>query len=279
MIDRLRPDAVFDCTVPEVHALVTEKALRSGIPVLGEKPMAETLEKASNMVKIAEETNLTYAVIQNRRYLPDIIRFRDMLNAGTIGDLTTLNADFYIGAHFGGFREEMEHVLLKDMAIHTFDQARFISGKDPVSVYCHEWNPEGSWYSHGASAQVIFEMNDGVIFNYRGSWCAEGFPTTWESSWRACGTKGTALWDGGSDMKARRVTSEEGFQFPVEDAVLPEIPEVKHQGHAGVIREFLDSLNNGTKPQTVCNDNIKSVAMVYAAIESAETGKKVSIRY
>ena len=40
----------------------------------------------------------------------------------------------------------MESPLILDMAIHTFDQARFITGADPVSVYCHEFNPPGSWY-------------------------------------------------------------------------------------------------------------------------------------
>ena len=61
-------------------------------------------------------------------------------------------ADFFIGAHFGGFRDEMAHVLLLDMAIHTFDQARKILGADPVSVYCHEFNPAGSWYAGASSA-------------------------------------------------------------------------------------------------------------------------------
>ena len=61
--------------------------------------------------------------------------------AGTLGPLTTLHSDFYIGAHFGGFREQMRHVLLLDMAIHTFDAARLLSGADPVAVYCQEWNP------------------------------------------------------------------------------------------------------------------------------------------
>ena len=40
----------------------------------------------------------------------------------------------------------MESPLLLDMAIHTFDQARFITGADALSVYCHEFNPAGSWY-------------------------------------------------------------------------------------------------------------------------------------
>ena len=46
-----------------------------------------------------------------------------------------------------------------------------------------------------------------------------------------------------------------------------------------MIHEFIESLKSGQTPQTVCTDNIKSLAMVYAAIESAESGRKVDVRY
>ena len=45
-----------------------------------------------------------------------------------------------------------------------------------------------------------------------------------------------------------------------------------------IIRDFIDHIKGeGGVPQTVCTDNIKSLVMVHAAIESAETGKKVKI--
>lgn len=268
-------DTVFDCTVPPAHRHVVTTALALGCDVLGEKPMAEKMADARAMVEAAEKSGKTYAVIQNRRYNPNIIRFRDALRSGEIGEITTLNADFYLGAHFGGFREQMDHVLLVDMAIHSFDEVRFISDRDPVSVYCHEWNPKGSWYHHGASAMAIFEMTGGLIVSYRGSWCAEGLNTSWECSWRAVGEHGSILWDGFDSIRGEKVAKHEGFRRPMMEAAVAEAPKVEYQGHAGVIREFLDCLAAGTKPQTVCADNIKSVAMVHAAVESAETATRV----
>ena len=97
----------------------------------------------------------------------------------------------------------MAHVLIKDMAIHTFDAARFITSQNPKSVYAMEWNPEGSWYSRDASAAAIFEMTGNVIFNYRGSWCSEGHRTPWESEWRILGTKGSIRWDGNTNYDLR----------------------------------------------------------------------------
>jgi len=279
IIEASGANIAFDCTIPEAHVKVTLEALKRGCHVLGEKPMADTMPNARKMLDAAQQSGKLYAVMQNRQFLDGIVRFRQLIASQQIGALTTLNADFYLGAHFGGFRDQMEHVLLLDMAIHSFDQARYISGADPVSVYCHEWNPAGSWYRHGASAVAIFEMTNGVVFTYRGSWCAEGMNTTWECDWRAIGERGTALWDGGDNISGEVVVGTDGFireQRPVE---LPEMLKLNYTGHTGVIHNFLDCVQHGNTPQTICTDNIKSLAMVHAAIESATTGKKVEIRY
>lgn len=280
VLEAVSPDVVFDCTIPEAHVDVTVKALEHGCHVLGEKPLADSMENARRAVDTAARTGKIYAVIQNRRYDPNIRRLRAYLESGALGPLTTLNSDFYIGAHFGGFRDRMEHVLLLDMAIHTFDAARFITGTDPVSVYCKEWNPAGSWYDHDASAIAIFEMTGGLVYTYRGSWCAEGLNTSWECDWRIIGPKGTVKWAGAADMQAEVVAATGGFKSQLE---LGEIPEYdaggKRGGHVGLLREFTDCVRNGGTPETVCTDNIKSLAMVFGAIESARVGRPVDITW
>ena len=277
MLTQTRPDCVFDCTVPESHVNVTLTALEHGCHVLGEKPLADTMENARRAVAAAEAAGKTYAVIQNRRYDPNLQRLCTFLASGAIGPVTTVNADFYVGAHFGGFRDRMEHVLLLDMAIHTFDTARKIAGADPLAVYCHEWNPAGSWYDHDASAVAIFEMSGGLVFNYRGSWCAEGLITPWESEWRIVGTQGSVRWDGAAGFQAQAVAERGGFFSQWEDLTLPPPPADIVAGHAGVIREFVDCLRSGSTPETIASDNIKSLAMVFGAIASAERGERLAI--
>ena len=248
--------------------------------MLGEKPLADSLAGAREMVEAARAAGRFHAVIQNRRYEPNIRRVRAFVDSGELGPLTTLNADFYIGAHFGGFRDLIQHVLLLDMAIHTFDAARLISGQDPLRVSCTEWNPAGSWYAHGASAVAVFELTGGVVFTYRGSWCAEGFPTTWESDWRLIGTRGTVRWDGGAHPRAALVKQSGGFLSEFEERELPPAdPEARVGGHEGLIRDAVRALRTGEPPETASADNIKSLAMVLAAIESAETGARVEVRW
>ena len=272
------PDVVFDVTVPEAHTAVACTALRHGCHVLGEKPLAASMAGARRALRAAEKAGKIYAVIQNRRYNPAIRRLARLLARGAIGEITTVNCDFYIGAHFGGFRDHMEHVLLLDMAIHTFDQARLITAADPVSVYCREWNPRGSWYDRDASAVCVFELSDGIVFTYRGSWCAEGLNTSWESDWRVVGTRGTAMWDGHEGIRAAAVKKSGDFTSEMKELKVPALAKKDRVGgHAGLIDEFLYSVRKGVAPETVCTDNIKSLAMVFGAIESARRGRQVAI--
>ena len=274
LIEKVSPDFVVDVTIPEAHHDVTLLALARGLPVLGEKPMAATMAQARAMVEASERAGKLYMVSQSRRYDAGLVAYRKLVRE-RLGRLGRLDVDFMIGAHFGGFRDAMDHVLLLDMAIHTFDAARAISGADPVSVYAEESNPSWSWYAGDAGADCLFEMSDGLRLNYRGSWCAEGLPTSWEGTWRAVGERGTALWDGASAPFAELVAGDEGFHRPVERVESP--VGTLDGGIKGSLREFIRALETGETPQGECHDNIRSLAMVFAAVESSRRGERVRI--
>ncbi|QLL65500.1 Gfo/Idh/MocA family protein [Sinorhizobium mexicanum] len=278
VLSETKPDLLFDVVVPAARHEVVAAGLRHGCHVLSEKPMATSLAAGRELIRLAGEAGKIHAVVQNRRFISGVRRIRRFVESGAIGRLTGLHCDFFIGAHFGGFREEMDNVLLLDMAIHTFDAARFIADKTPLAVYCHESNPRGSWYAHGAAANAIFELSDDVTFTYRGSWCAEGANTSWESQWRIIGTEGTLLWDGAESFQANKVAGSEGF---LRELLPIEVPEPADQaetyGHASVITDFVAAIRSGKKPETASDDNINSLAMVFAAIESARSRQRVTI--
>ncbi len=270
-------DFVVDLTTPEAHCSVTCTALRAGCHVIGEKPMATSMAETGRMVRTSEETGKLYMVSQSRRWHPWHEVVGRMVEGGKIGALTTVNCDFYIGAHFGGFRDEMESPLILDMAIHQFDLARCMTGTDPVAVYAHEFKPKGSWYRGDAAASCIFEMTDGVVFTYRGSWCAEGCPTSWNGDWRFVGEKGTLLLEQDQPPTGQVVAGKSGFHRPLRDLSILK-PRLKYGDMHGALREMLRFLRDGKTPQTECHDNIKSLAMVFAAMESSRKGKRVKVR-
>jgi len=103
--------------------------------------------------------------------------------------------------------------------------------------------------------------------------------TAWAGDWRAIGQKGTARWDGEDEIQVAALMGSEGFFRETGRLDPPAIPALEFTSHAGVINEFVESLKSGTLPQTVCTDNIKSLAMVHAAIASAGSGRKVAVEW
>jgi predicted dehydrogenase len=277
-LSRHRPDFVVDLTVPEAHCSVTLTALKHGCHVIGEKPMASSMKEARRMVKAAQAAGRLYMVGQSRRWDDLNATVLRTIETGQIGPLTTVNCDFYIGAHFGGFRDEMESPLILDMAIHHFDLVRFFAKQDPVWVFAHEFNPAGSWYRGNASASCIFELTDGVIFTYRGSWCSEGCHTSWHGHWRLIGQKGTILYEQDQPPRGEKVVAPNGFMTQKAPVEVPTVT-LEKRGQHGALAELMAWLRGGPVPQTVCTDNIKSLAMVFAAIESARKGRKVPVRW
>ncbi|MCE5279147.1 MAG: Gfo/Idh/MocA family oxidoreductase [Planctomycetaceae bacterium] len=276
MLKKTRPDFVVDLTIPEAHCAVTCTALKAGCHVIGEKPMASSMAEARKMCATAKATKKMYMVSQSRRWQGNETRVRKTLQKNRIGTLTTFNCDFYIGAHFGGFRDAMDSPLILDMAIHQFDLARYMTGTDPVAVYAKEFNPKGSWYKGDVSAMAIFEMTNGVMFCYRGSWCSEGCHTSWNGDWRFIGDKGTLLYHHDQVPTGQVIQNKEGFFRQLKDITADEAP-MKFGGMHGALREMLAFIRTGKKPQTACDDNIKSLAMVHGVIESSKTGKRVKL--
>lgn len=267
---------VVDVTIPAAHKETTITALEANCHVFGEKPMAENLQDAEEVLRIAAQSKNKYAVMQNRRYIKQIRSLQNFLSQDGIGQVGSIHADFFLGPHFGGFRELMDHPLVLDMAIHTFDQARFISGANPISVYCHEYNPPGSWYKGNSSAICIFEMSDGSVFSYQGSWSAEGMQTSWDADWRIIGTKGTATWDGENIPLCEIVDETKPTEF-MNTFRKVDIPNTwnGNEGHSGCLDEMFAAIEEGRLAETDSSDNIESMKMVFGAIESAKSGKKV----
>jgi predicted dehydrogenase len=101
--------------------------------------------------------------------------------------------------------------------------------------------------------------------------------TSWEASWRIIGTKGSVLWDGNLGFDGAVTDGDDGFLRQTRPVTVPEADALPATGHAGVILDFLNALEGGSDPLSVDHDNARSLAMVFGAIESAETGRRVKL--
>lgn len=274
MLDAQEADFVVNVTAPAAHHAVTLAALGAGVPVLTEKPLAPTLPEAVEMVAAADRAGLLLMVSQNRRYMPSLAAFRDTV--ARLGPLSSLTCDFYIAhrEHAAPFLLTFPQPLLLDMAIHLFDGARAITGADPVSVYCESWNPPHSWFGGPAAASAVFQMSGGVRFSFDGDWSAQGFQTSWTGSWRAIGEHGSAVWDG---KGAPRVEAAAGTGITAVTPVAERRDPSRFQGLEASLADFVAALRTGRVPAGECHDNLASLAMCHAAVESAATGVPVPV--
>lgn len=268
---------VFDLTFVTNHRSIVVNSLECGCDVFGEKPMAMTLEESMDMVLKAKDKEKSYFVMQNRRYTAQARTIRDAISSGLIGDIGFVCADIFVSADLTSVRNQLENPMLQDNAIHTFDQARFFTGVNPVSAYCHAFNPKGSKYIGNAAGVCIFEMSDGSLFAFRCLMGAEGFHTSWESSWRIVGSKGTIMWDGTGNVYCECISNEK--EVTGSDTTRFELKNIwgGREGHLGCLDDMFTALDQGRKAETDCTDNIWSMSMVYASLLSTGEQRKVYI--
>lgn len=260
--------AVVNVTVPVAHHPVNVEAMFAGLPVLCEKPAAPTVAQALSLAAGSEASGQLLMISQSRRYFNSLAQLKAVTSE--LGEVGVITTEFFKAPHFGGFREEMDHVLLVDMAIHPFDAVRYLTGQDPVSVYCEEFNPAWSWYKNDAAATAIFEFSSGLRYVYSGSWCADGAETSWNGQWRVNGERGTAVWDG---EQAPLVDASDASGGALAVPAAADGPEQI----AGSLAEFASALRTGEVPDGQIHSNVHSLAMVEAAVQSAETGQRVRI--
>jgi predicted dehydrogenase len=179
----------------------------------------------------------------------------------------------------------MDHVLLLDMAIHSFDSARQILGDpDPAWVQAYEWNPSGSRYRHGANAVATFGFANGAVFSYQGTWTASGVQTDWCCDWRIQASAGAAQLSRDLGMRVERLrdpdepSAADGGPLirsldPLPVPTHEDGPNVRN-GHNEAIADFVTAIRHERKPRCHAAENIKSLAMVHAAVEAAESGRR-----
>lgn len=262
--------AVVNVTIPAAHHPVNVEALFAGLPVLCEKPVAPTVAQGLSLAAAAEVSGQLLMISQSRRYYRTLAALKEQV--ASLGDVGVVTTEFFKAPHFGGFREEMDHVLLVDMAIHPFDVVRYLLDQDPVSVYCEEFNPSWSWYSGDAAATAVFEFSGGARYVYTGSWCADGLETSWNGSWRVNAAGGSASWDGESEPVVEGVAGA-----PAPPAAPGAGDEASAEEIGGALAEFVSALRTGVVPSGEVHSNVFSLAMVEAAVLSSSTGAKVRI--
>jgi predicted dehydrogenase len=266
-------DAVLTVTPPAVHVEHAKLAFTHGLHLLTEKPIADSLENAKLMVKLAAGARRQLVVAQNYRYGAAMAALRRVVAESPVGPLGHGHLDFYIGADFSGtFRESMQFPLLVDMAIHHLDLIRAVTGRNVARVTAMSFRPQWSWYAHEPGLKMLMQLDDGTPFSYSGDWSALGRQTGWNGAWRLQCAAGSVHVDRDELVVAR--CDRWGKNFAEERV---EIPPAPLNGQAALLADFARAIHTGEPAPTSGADNLWSFGAVMAGVVSATTGLSVSV--
>jgi predicted dehydrogenase len=275
-LDATRPDAVLVATTLPGHVPVARRSLETGRHVLVEKPFAPTVAEGQELVDQAAAEGLTLMVSQNYRFFPAAQAAAEQVLRGELGELHEVDIDF---RHFSALGTDgvpkghhlLEQPLLEDMSIHHFDLLRMVIGAEPLQVWCRAWNPDWSWFAGPPVGLATIVFENGVEVSYRGSWLSHGPLTPWAGEWRMTFAEGEVTWTSRSlldDDSADRVEirSRGGEATPVR------LVKGRPVDRAGSLIEFEDAIVRGHEPESSGRENLRSLALMHAAIGSAAQG-------
>lgn len=268
----IHPTAVVVVIPPAHHREAVEAASQYKLDVLTEKPLANSWEDCVHIYNAVKRSRVKLQVVQNYRFKSSIQALKRVLTSGVLGHKNALfirfNADYREVDSWGAFRHQIPHSLLVEAGIHHLDQARHLCDSDISWIACDDWRPDFAKNSfRGECCSILIaRMASGTRLMYEGTCVTAGQEHSWDSEmYRFECERGTIQLNG--DLWIERSTSRE---------IIP-IPEVPFEGHFWIIREFLDWITEGKDPSTPLEDNIKSNAAVFAAIEASETNSIVHV--
>ncbi len=269
------------CTIvipPAVHRDAVLLAVEHKMDILSEKPIADTWEACRDIYAAVTRAGLKMQVVQNYRYYQPMLTLREVLRRGELGRINYIFArfakDYRLYGSWGAlFRHEIRHSLLIEGAVHHFDMIRNLSGGDCRYLGGWEWNPDWSSSKGEFNALYTMQLTNGVHATYEGSGTAAAQQNNWHDEYyRVECERGSVVVDRDHIVRVHRLEDGRGLQT---EEIVP-VP-VRYQEHSDVIDQFLTWLDGGAAPEATLEDNLKSVAMVFAAIEASATNRMVDV--
>ena len=142
MMKETRPDVLIVTTVDATHDEFIVKGMELGADIITEKPMATDERKIQRILDAEKRTGKKCRVTFNYRYSPHRAKIWELLRAGEIGELTSVDFHWYLDTSHGAdyFRRwhrlvENSGSLLVHKASHHFDLLNWWIDSDPETVY------------------------------------------------------------------------------------------------------------------------------------------------
>lgn len=265
-------DVVDICTPTSTHHSITLLAAQAGRHIVCEKPIARTMQQASEMIEAARKSSVHLLIAHVVRFFPEYAAAHSVIQQGSIGHVAVLRlkrAGFPPRISWYRDLNQSGGVLL-DLLIHDYDFARWIAG-DVVSVFARSVRSREPDVD-GDYALAILRHADGAITHVEGS--AMYPPPIFRTAFEIAGDQGLIEYTSKEAAPVETLLSSHSGESSVIGK--PESP-LTEDPYTTQVRHFYDVLVSDRPSQVTSADALAALRVALAAIESARTGRRVAI--
>ncbi|WP_428248660.1 Gfo/Idh/MocA family protein [Ferrovibrio sp.] len=178
----------FDAATTQARAGLLKKAMAAGKDVYCEKPTAETLAVALDLVKAAKKAGVKHGVVQDKLFLPGLQKIKMLIDSGFFGDILSVRGEFGYWVFEGdwqpaqrpswNYRYKDGGGIILDMLCHwryvldnLFGEVESVSCLGATHIK-KRWDENGKAYKADAddAAYATFQLKGGVIAQINSSW-------------------------------------------------------------------------------------------------------------
>lgn len=269
------------CVPSGLHAQLTKIVAEHGRHIIVEKPMSLKLQDAEEMIQYAKENNVKLAVVHPNRFRPAVQKLKEEMEKGAFGKLSHANATvrwnrnqaYYDQAEWRGTKE-FDGGVLMNQAIHNLDLMLWLMG--PVeSVQSMAATRLRKIETEDVAAAVV-QFKNGALGIIEAATTI--YPKNLEESIAVFGETASVKISG-TNANFIETWDIEGVSEEEADMLKDEIKEdpFGKPGHQCIIEDMVQAVQENRNPIVTGEDGIAPVKLILAILESAETGKKVTL--
>jgi predicted dehydrogenase len=269
-----------------LHAQVTLDAARAGKNVVCEKPLCRTLEEAEQMIDACRHAGVLLMYAEELCFAPKYVRAKTLVDEGALGQVFLVKqSEEHNGPHMPWFWDVNQSGggVLLDMGCHSIEYARWVFGKPQVKsvfaslgVYVHRDKTSGEDHS-----LCIVEYEGGRLALAENSWAKQGGVDDRCEIYGSGGFTRADLLRGSSLL----TYSQTGYGYAVEKAATTQgysftmFEEIWNYGFPQEMAHFVRCVQGRETPLETGEDGREVLKIIYAAYESAGTGRRIAWPY
>jgi len=275
-------EAVSVCLPNVLHGPVTVAAVKAGLHVLVEKPMATSAVEAQKMIDAAKKVGVLLMVNQSQRRFPAHVKAKEVIDSGILGRILHVTAMFGHSGPEGWsptgkwfFRKkEARFGAMADLGVHKADLVRHLTGKEVAQINAFYERVEKKRTDVEDNFVSSLQFTDGTVGTLAASWTVKGVEANYTILHCANGTLSIDLIPG-KPLVANLVNPACEIVFPV-----PPPPTNEDEGWGiDIGGAFARAVLGLEAPYCTGEEGKKSLEVILAAEKAANTGRTVKLKH